>query len=322
MLVPTEYRINDKRTIKDLKTTSYHGFKKKDLFKLLISQIKNQNLDNANYWCAECLISGYCVNLYEKLLDFYVCEINIKNPDIICYMFLQYDKYTDLINNYDDIIESRNDQEIRNLLCAIVSMITLSNQFQLPKLNKINQSDITSIPRLRTTYSNYLELISPFVKSGDAKEIILPMNEILNHLKSPKSNSLDQVIYWLSWLVSWEQEHIKKNEISCCAERANDKLEKLYWTDMIWMLWDILKAEAEWKGSNSLKEIIDKSYRFYVYFYNKKNRYKKIFYVIYCFLFFIKPIDFINIYGSPENYSKILLASANINSLYKHLETK
>ena len=100
------------------------------------------------------------------------------------------------------------------------------------------------------------------------------------------------------------------------------KLEKLYWTDMIWLLWEILKSLGDWNGSSSLKEIIDKSYRFYVYYYNKKNRYKKINLVIYCFMFFIKPVDFINIYGSPENYSKILLAGGNVNSLYKYLETK
>lgn len=322
MLVPTEYRINDARNAKELRQTSYHGFKRKDLFKFLISQIKNQNLDNANYWCAECLMSGYCVELYEKLLDYYVTEVNIKNPDILVFMFHQYDRYTELINEYEELIDTRNDQEIRNLLCVIVSIITLSNQFQLPKLQKINQIDITNVPRIRTTFSNYLDLITPFIKNGDAKEIILPMNEILNHLKTPRTNSLDLVIYWLSWLVAWEGEHIKKNEISCCAERQNPKIEKLYWTDMIWILWDILKAESEWKSSANLTEVIDKSYRFYVYYYNRKNRYKKIYLVIYCIMYFLKPIDFINIYGSPENYSKIILAGGNVNSLYKYLETK
>ena len=126
-------------------------------------------------------------------------------------------------------------------------------------------------------------------------------------------------MYWFSWIMAWEQAYIKKNEIGGCAERPNDKLEKLYWKDSAWLLWEILKAEGDWKCSQSLKEIIDKNYRFYVYYYNKKNRIKKSYFIISTFMYFLKPVDFVNIYGSHENYAKLLLANGNINSLYKHL---
>ena len=39
-----EYKIEDKRAIKELRLISYHGYKKKDLFKFVYSQIKNQKV--------------------------------------------------------------------------------------------------------------------------------------------------------------------------------------------------------------------------------------------------------------------------------------
>jgi hypothetical protein len=42
---------------------------------------------------------------------------------------------------------------------------------------------------------------------GDAK------HEIINHIKTPRNSSSDMIIYWLSWLVYWETEYIKKNNI-------------------------------------------------------------------------------------------------------------
>ena len=320
MLVPTEYRINNEKSEKDLKLLSYHGFKKKDLFKFLMNQIKNQNLENANYWCAECLLSGYPSEIYEKLIEVYITEVNIKNPELIIFIWYNYERYIEVINQYENILEARNDVEIRNILSTFVSILSISPQYSLPKLLKITTIDLENLPKIRTSFIHFTELITPFVKTGDPKEVIIPLNEILNHLKSPKSNSYDLVIYWLSWLVSWENEYIKKNDIGACAERQNEKIEKVYWKDFVWILWEILRAEAEWKNNPKLKEIVDKSYKFYLYYHNKKNRYKKMYFLIYCFLFFVKNVDYINYYGGTGDYSKVVLACANVNALYKHME--
>lgn len=320
MLTPVEYRINNDKPAKDLRITSFHGFKKKDLFKFLQNQIKNQNLENANYWCAECLISGYPSDLYEKLLEAYINEINIKNPELLLFIWSHFERYIESVNSYENILDARNDAEIRNILSTVVSILSICPQFSLPKLMKITSIDLQNVPRIRTMYSNHLEFIAPLIKTGDPRELVIPLNEILNHLKTPKNNSLDLVIYWLSWLACWEIEHIKKNDMGPCAERQNEKIEKIYWKDFSWLLWDILKSEGNRKNHSRLNEIIDKSHRFYVYYYNKKNRYKKMNLVIYCFLFFLKDIDFINFYGTVSDYAKVVLACGNVNSLYKHME--
>jgi len=75
MQIIHKYQIIDTRTSKDFKTDTYNKFKKKDVLKLLYSQIKNHNIDNSNHWGAELIISGHIVELFEKIIEFYIIEI-------------------------------------------------------------------------------------------------------------------------------------------------------------------------------------------------------------------------------------------------------
>ena len=321
MTVSPEFSIIDTRTLKELRITSYHGFKKKDLMRLLASQIKNQNLDNANYWCAESLMSGYTIDVYDKLIEFYFTEINIKNPLLLTFLWNNFERYTDIINAHTELLDTRNHLELRNILATTVSIMTLSNQFQLPTCIKVAPTDLCKINPRFVVFGYNFESIREFFRPDDPQEMLIPLNEILNHLRSPRNNSLEQVLYWLSWIIAYETEFIKKNEMGPCAERENIRVDKLYWKDCMWILWNIIFSVSQYMSCQNpyFKEVIERSYKFYEYYYNKKNRYKKISIVIYTLILFIKPADFGYLYGNRENYSKIILACANCNSLYKHM---
>ena len=43
--------------------------------------------------------------------------------------------------------------------------------------------------------------------------------------------------------------------------------------------------------------------------------------VIFCLGCILRQIEFSNIYGNIENYGKVILACANINSLYKFMSS-
>jgi len=319
MLIIEKYQIYDSRSIKDFKTETYNKFKKKDVFKLLYSQLKNNNIDNSNHWAAELVISGQIVELFEKCIEFYIMEISIKNPKYIIYLWRQYEQFTELVNSLENILDARNVLEIRNIFIDIITTITISPKYEMPKIEKINILELTNFSNLRILFPNK-ELVYPFLKENDISTVIIPINEIVNHIKTPKNSSSDMIIYWLSWLVIWETEYIKKNNIGALSERPNDKIEKIYWRDFVWILWDIVIHESNIRNNDTLKEIVNKNYRFYIYYHNKKNRYKKLYFLIFSLIIFIKPVDLnTNIYINFENYSKIILATANVNSLYNYI---
>jgi hypothetical protein len=202
----------------------------------------------------------------------------------------------------------------------IITTITLCEQCTLPKIEKINPLEISQFSNIRILFSNK-DFLVQFIKSNDIPEIFTPINEIINHIKAPRNSSNDMIMYWLSWLVYWETEYIKKNNIGALAERPNDKVEKIYWRDFVWLLWEIVIHEAKLRNNEIINEIVNKNYRFYVYYHNKKNKFKKLYFLIYSIIIFIKPLDTsINIYGNFENYSKIILATANVNSLYNYIQ--
>ena len=320
MLVINKYQIIDTRTTKDFKIDTYNKFKKKDVLKLLYSQIKNHNIDNSNHWAAELIISGHIVELFEKIIEFYIIEISLKNPKYIIYLWKQYEQFTEIVNSLDDILHARNVLEIRNMFIDIITTITLCGQYTLPKIEKINALEISQFSNIRILFTNKDFLVT-FIKSNDTPEIFTPINEIINHIKAPRNSSSDMIMYWLSWLVNWETEYIKKNNIGALAERSNDKVEKIYWRDFVWLLWEIVIHEAKLRNNETINEIVNKNYRFYVYYHNKKNKFKKLYFLIYSISIFIKPLDTsTNIYGNFENYSKIILATANVNSLYNYIQ--
>lgn len=270
MLVINKYQIIDMRTTKDFKIDTYNKFKKKDVLKLLYSQIKNHNIDNSNHWGAELIISGHIVELFEKLIEFYITEISIKNPKYIIYLWKQYEQFTEIVNSLDDILEARNVLEIRNMFIDIITTITLCEQYTLPKIEKINALEISQFSNIRILFTNK-DFLVPFIKSNDIPELFIPINEIINHIKAPRNSSSDMIMYWLSWLVNWETEYYKKNNIGALTERPNDKIEKIYWRDFVWLLWEIVIHEAKLRNNETINEIVNKNYRFYVYYHNKKK---------------------------------------------------
>jgi hypothetical protein len=315
--------ITDTRKVKDMKKTTFNQYKRQDVFKFLHTQIKNQNLDTANYWAGELLISGAILNLFEKLLEVFCVDINIKNPQFIFYLWQEYDYMLELTSEYDDLVEMRNNMEIRNIVSNLVNILVFSEQYSLPKMEKIASYELKTLSIIRLQYNKNTENIQPFLKPGDPRsDIEIPLNEIVNHLKTPKlSNSLENIVYWVSWLLAWENELIKVNSVGGCSSRDVPKLDKVYHTDVIWIVWNVILSVSETKKDSQIKKICQKCRDFYVYFYNKSNKSKKLYLLIFSATLFIRSISYdTNIYGDIETYGKNILAQANIDTLYKHLD--
>ena len=86
-----EYIIKDPRPLEAFKDKTFSGFKKRDVINSLIKSIEANKVENACYWCTECIISGYCKDILEKLI-----LLNSKSQTIS----LQY-TYLDSLHEYN-----------------------------------------------------------------------------------------------------------------------------------------------------------------------------------------------------------------------------
>jgi len=314
MYCPLPYRIEDSRSLRELKTESFNRFKKKDLYKFLQNQLLKKNVDNANYWCCECIMSGYFSDINEKILDIYIGHINWANPYLVVFLWKYFERFTIVANTYTEPINIRDDMEIRNMMSTVVSVVSVSKNNILPKMPKIHDIDIQSFPKIRIQFKE-LKNIVPFMKKEDPKEVLYLANELLNYLITQKKNAFENIVYWISWLISWESNYKKQNDLGPMDERPNPKIDKIYWKDSVWLLWEIVQNQA----GEQYRAVVDACFRFYQYYYNKKNSTKKIGLLIMCFWLLVhKPEINRNIYG--RDYDKVILACGNINVLYKYIQ--
>ena len=63
-----QFIIEDTRHLEDFKDKSFAGFKKTDVLKTLFKSIESGKVENACHWTTECMISGYCMELIDKVI--------------------------------------------------------------------------------------------------------------------------------------------------------------------------------------------------------------------------------------------------------------
>ena len=63
-----DYKIIDNRSIISFKKETFSGYKKNDVFKALLKSIESKKIENSLNWLVECIISGYIIELWDKLL--------------------------------------------------------------------------------------------------------------------------------------------------------------------------------------------------------------------------------------------------------------
>ena len=88
-----QFLIQDIRHIEEFKDKSFSGFKKTEVFKTLFKSIELGKVENACHWTTECMISGYCIDLLEKLIAFSSKSIHINNPNLPGYLWRKYKSF-------------------------------------------------------------------------------------------------------------------------------------------------------------------------------------------------------------------------------------
>ena len=63
-----DYIIIDGRPLEAFKDKTFSDFKKKDVLNSLFKSIDQGKTEEACFWCTECIVSGYCEELFEKLI--------------------------------------------------------------------------------------------------------------------------------------------------------------------------------------------------------------------------------------------------------------
>ena len=149
----SNYLINDSRLLIDFKDKTFSGYKKTDLFNILFKCIDKNKIESACNWITECLISGYTLTIFEKLIIYSCKVVHINNPRLPHFLYKRYYRYVKLKVKYSGSVKSsnvagylslRNSQVIRNMICEIRVIICNSVKVKALSLPKIKEGDFDS----------------------------------------------------------------------------------------------------------------------------------------------------------------------------------
>jgi len=318
----SEYEINDTRSINSFKKETFSGYKKIDVIKTLIKSIDSKKVENASNWLTECIISGYILEIWDKLLIYCSSIININNPGLpnILYkkniLFNNIIKRYNINNNKENILLLRNNLEIRHIFLSLLGLIILSDKTKrYDNYPKITEDDFNFDNIIKRLQSHFNLLPTNFIKFNEPEELKLIVNEIYYYLKD-KKGGYEKSIYWIIWLVEWEKLNKKKLKTWNINER-NVEVKKKYRADVVWIIWELIFLECENMTEN--KENINKQikslYELFIFDYNLQKKKKRLNYLYQSVCYLTHKINFnTKILDNMDTYLKLQI---NANLLFK-----
>jgi len=325
MDTPFDYSINDPRLTKDFKGITISGYKRADVVNVFYNSLFNSELENTCRWAVELHATGLIKQLLEMLELLYFKNVNISNPYFIFYYYRRKDTLQQLLLKYpkNTIIFSRNSQEIRNLICELVSIVCLSKKnimFENKSLPKIGK-DFNDINKLRSKIvATDTRKIYSYLDDKDPSEVKLALNEIVNILYSFDCN-FKKVVFWYLWLKNITQTKMKgkdKTDFSFkCSSYDIKGVGDNYKTEWVWPLWKIILDVLN-NSPDVVVRFVRKIYTEFKKDYNGYSNKAKHYQIILSLHIITTSTNWkINI---RQHDDQIIQACCNINYLYKGIE--
>lgn len=309
--------ISDKRDIKQFKTISFSGYKKTEVKKELLNNLKNGQIEQSCYWCAELICAGHFLDVWDIVISYMSKFIYLGNPKLPLYIDLKIDCFKKIINKgyVDNILKLRNNNSIRELFAEIICILSLSKKKNRLETIKVKNEDfnITKINhKLKADGIHYCKSI--FVKE-DPKELFIAINEFIWNLKENTKNCIE-ACYWFEWILGFEKAYKKTNK-KLIAGRRNMPVENTHQKDIIWIIWECLLLRAKNKNEGIFK-IIKSLLNIFCLKYTPSTKSKRKYIIYFCINLLTEPVN--SNVKIINNIEKVKNITEKINLIYKQIK--
>ena len=328
MDIPNNYLICDIRTSKDFNGGTISGYKKRDVINAFQNSIINSRIEEALFWGVELHVSTFDKDIWKSIHDIYKKYIHVNNAKLFFYIIQRENEYNKILSVYPKrhYIFSRNNQEIRNLFCDLITILTLSrknNLFLDKSLPKINLNKITKHELKERILNENYNIIQDLGYDILNNTEILCINQIFHNLNNHQG-TLKNCFYWYLLLEKSSKEKKKKsnnNEINSFIKsnylNKNSILnyvenEKFHWTEIIFKMFEkiLMNNQKNNMMINKLKEYYKNNF--------KENKISNLKYILFMIFYIIK--NDINWNNTLINkYSIYIQCCANINHIYRNI---
>ena len=277
MSVPDLYFINDTRKTKDFNEKTFCGYLRKDVLNAFQKSILNYKIENACNWTTELIISGQLDKVWDRIINIFSKNININNPLLPNLIYRRLDKFINICKDTkykNNIIELRNNQSVRNMLCELIIILTTSTKGNSINLIKIpnDNFNINNIKNKFIIENNKVKsnkIVDEIYDINDPKELKIIFTQLTHSLET----KYEYALFWLSWILEWEKLNIKKYKKYICGYRNIKGIDKKYHTEIVWIIWEIILKNTIYRDIDLLNTQIQSLYKIFKFGYSsKKNR--------------------------------------------------
>jgi hypothetical protein len=237
--------VRDTRSITELKKITISGYLKADIIRTIKDGLLQNEIENVCRWIAELHCTGDYTNIWSILEDYYWKYINIMNIRYWKYHTNRQKRWKILMEEYkkENYLQSRNNNEIRNIIADLVSILLINTkhyEFIPTKIKEVEMRRDFLLQRLefqniQTDTRFVRETIERIFQYGVNNEVKLIMYEIyclLFFTTSPqymqmiednirssdqitkretldkkmrewKQRQFQKIFYWIEWIIKW-----------------------------------------------------------------------------------------------------------------------
>lgn len=325
--IPDEYYINDFRKAADFKKVTFSGYQKTDVLSALQKSILDNKVEEACHWAGEMLVSGHLMECWDRLILIHSKNINVANPNLPFYLWSRFVQAIQIIQDEkyhgEKSLNLRNNQECRNHLTDIVTIMTLSPKNKIKNVPKVTNEDFRLDYFEGKLEAKNINLLEKIIKHNDPSEINIVVNE-LSFQMTARTGNLDKALYWLNWILEWEKLNIKKSDGFNCAIRVRKYIKPQYHHDIIWMIWDVIFQEASIRSNDELNKQLIGLFKLFKYNFTSPGKRKKTPLIIHAIdlLAYQDKIQWKASIIGMIGIKTLIQANANTNILYLEFKKK
>jgi hypothetical protein len=312
--------INDIRQQPQFKGVSFSKFKKTDVRKQFIENLKKGRIEPACYWCAELICAGHYMEVWETIIHYIGKHIHLGNPKIPCYIEKRYEIFRNIMSQgqFTNELQLRNNPTIRKLFAEVISTVTLSNKknsFESIKINRIEEFDMTQMTeRLKAPSMKYAE---PIFRKEDPKELFIAINEFSYHISQDRKNMLN-ACYWIEWMIEFDIICRKRKESCLCEKRTALSVENKFQRDIIWLVWDSLNHYTELLANPFISKLMSSMMNVFCLKYTTGSAKKRRYLLYFAVALLTEPVPTnIELFTKKDLIQNVV---DKINEIYKQIK--
>ena len=113
----SESMIIDPRPLEAFKEKTFSEYKKREVLSTLFKSIEQGKVEDACYWATECIVSGYSIELYEKLFLLNSKLTHINSPNLPAFLWRRLKTFEKTYNHISQkeknkLIHLRNTSDV------------------------------------------------------------------------------------------------------------------------------------------------------------------------------------------------------------------